>query len=123
MKNSTPLAAAMEYLYKNSVRGAYIVASGMPLLLHAEAFSSPLKATDLRSFLVMILNSLIYIVFPIIVLMIVYTGFLFVTAQGNESKLSEARRALLWTVVGGLVVLGSVALALAIEATVESFKA
>jgi hypothetical protein len=86
-------------------------------------FTNPLAQNDLRGFLLAILNSLIYIIFPIIVLMIVYTGFLFVAAQGNESKLSEARRALLWTVVGGLVVLGSVALALAIEATIGQFAA
>jgi hypothetical protein len=84
-------------------------------------FANPLKATDLRGFLLMILNSAVYILFPIIVLMIVYTGFLFVSAQGNESKLTEAKRALVWTVIGGLVVLGSLALALAIEATVDNF--
>ncbi len=106
-----------------SRRMLYLVASILPLTTYAEPFVNPLGDIDLRTFLVKILNSLIYILFPIIVLMIVYTGFLFVSAQGNESKLTEARRSLLWTVVGALVVLGSVALALAIEATVESFKA
>jgi hypothetical protein len=82
-------------------------------------FTNPLGNVTLYEFLVKILNALIYILFPIIVLMIVYTGFLFVAAQGNEQKLREARRALMWTVIGALVVLGSKALALAIEATVK----
>lgn len=101
----------------------YVPFALLPLhWLHAVTeFTSPLKQKDLACFLLAILNSLIYIVFPVIVLMIVYVGFLFVSAQGNESKLAEAKKALLWTVVGSLVVLGSIALALAIKATVDGF--
>jgi len=54
--------------------------------------------------------------------MIVYTGFLFVKAQGNATAIGEARRTLMYTVIGGLVVLGSKAIALAIEATVKSIS-
>ncbi len=78
---------------------------------------------DLEDFLLKILNAAVYILFPFIVLMIVYTGFLFVTAQGNVTKITQAREALVWTVVGALVVLGAKAIALAIEATVEDLKA
>lgn len=81
-------------------------------------FENPLQFTDLQSFLLAVLNSAIYILFPILVLMIVYTGFLFVTAQGNAQKLEEAKRALLWTIIGSLIVLGSYAFAIALKATV-----
>jgi hypothetical protein len=77
----------------------------------------------LADVLVRVLNALIYILFPIIVLMIVYTGFLFIAAQGKPPKIVEARRALMWAVIGALVVLGSKALALAIGATVASLQA
>ncbi len=86
------------------------------------SFTSPVEG-DLYDFLVKILNAAVYILFPFIVLMIVYTGFLFVTAQGNATKITQAREALVWTVVGALVVLGAKAIALAIEATVEDLKA
>lgn len=36
-----------------------------------------------------------------------YAGYLFVIAQGNPSKIEEARSALLWAVVGGVIVLGA----------------
>ncbi|MGM0629327.1 MAG: hypothetical protein ACQESA_02785 [Patescibacteria group bacterium] len=54
---------------------------------------------------------------------IVYSGFLFVTAQGNPEKLTKARSAFIWAVIGGLVILGSWAIAQAIEATVDEITA
>lgn len=84
---------------------------------------NPLQFDTLPDFLYAILNIAIVIMFPIVVLMIVYTGYLFLAAQGNPNKLEEAKRALLWTVIGGLIVLGSYALALGIQATVNSLTA
>ncbi|MGM0482455.1 MAG: hypothetical protein ACQEP6_01140 [Patescibacteria group bacterium] len=54
---------------------------------------------------------------------IVYSGFLFVTAQGNPEKLTKARSAFIWAVIGGLIILGSWAIAQAIEATVDQITA
>ena len=58
----------------------------------------------------------------VVVLMLVYVGFLFVTAQGNETKITAAKSGLLWTVVGALILLGAQAIALAIEATVKALS-
>jgi hypothetical protein len=52
--------------------------------------------------------------------MIVYVGFLFVAAQGNAEKISSARSALVWTIIGGLLLLGASAIELVIEATVKT---
>lgn len=52
--------------------------------------------------------------------MLIYVGFLFVKAQGKEEELRDARRALLWTVIGALILLGSQAIAMGIKATVEA---
>ncbi|MBP9749680.1 MAG: hypothetical protein KBD21_03040 [Candidatus Pacebacteria bacterium] len=94
---------------------AYVFGAGTP------SFIPPIEG-DISKLLITILNATIYILFPFIVLMIVYTGFLFVTAQGNATKITQAREALVWTVVGALVVLGAKAIALAIEATVDSLR-
>jgi len=83
-------------------------------------FIDPLNVTTLEDLLVIILNTVVTIMFPIIVLMIVYTGFLFVSAQGNPTKLASARQALKWTLIGALVVLGAKALSLAIAATIKT---
>jgi len=53
----------------------------------------------------------------LVVVMIIFTGFKFVVARGNEEKLREAKSALTWTVVGAAVLLGSWVIAEAIQAT------
>jgi hypothetical protein len=44
---------------------------------------------------------------PFVVLAIIYSGFLFVTAQGRPDKLTKARGVLMWTLIGALIVLSS----------------
>lgn len=102
--------------------GFFIVVSPILLFAGDTTFKSPVGDTTLYAFLVKILNAVIYILFPVLVLMIVYTGFLFVKAQGSVTAIGEARRALMYTVIGSLVVLGSKAIALAVEATVKSIS-
>lgn len=100
--------------------GAIIVVPG---IAQAGASAvSPLACNTIYACLNLVLNAVILLAFPIVVLMIVYTGFLFVIAQGNSSKLEAARKALVWTVLGALVVLGAKALSLAIEATVREIR-
>ncbi|MEK7514588.1 MAG: hypothetical protein AAB587_02090 [Patescibacteria group bacterium] len=55
----------------------------------------------------------------IVVLMIIYSGFLFVTAQGNPTKIETARSAFFWSAVGALVLLGSWSIAQVIKNTVN----
>lgn len=57
------------------------------------------------------------------VLAFIYSGFLFVSAQGNEAKLKTAKQALLYTAVGTAVLLGSWALANLIENTIKQITA
>ena len=56
------------------------------------------------------------------VLAFVYSGFLYVTAQGNESKLKTAHKALLYTSVGTAVLLGSWVIAKVIENTINQLR-
>jgi hypothetical protein len=52
--------------------------------------------------------------------MLVFVGFKFVTAQGSDTKIVEARQMLLWTVVGALILLGAKAIQEGIIATVKA---
>jgi len=85
---------------------------------------NPLGAgTTLNSFLLSILNIITNTIGPVIViLMLVYVGFKFVTAQGSDSALTEARKMLLWTLVGALVLLGAKVIAIGIQATVQALS-
>lgn len=85
------------------------------------ALINPLNSgTSLESFLGSIMDFVIRIGSIVVILMIVYVGYLFVIARGNESKITEARKALLWTVIGALVLLGAKAISSGILATVQS---
>ena len=55
-----------------------------------------------------------------LVFMLVWVGFLFVAAQGNAEKIQSARSALMWTVIGGLILLGAESISLVIQATVAT---
>ncbi len=54
-----------------------------------------------------IVNFLMALALPFAALMVVWAGFQFVTAQGSEEKLTKAKRNLVWTVLGVLVILAA----------------
>lgn len=123
----------MSYTKKTTQQSILVAASsallwiGVLVFISAEPayaqFNNPLNTNSLAALLVQIVNALILILFPIVVLMIVLTGFLFVSAQGEPAKLQRARQAFFWTVIGALIVLGAKALALAVCATVQNLGA
>jgi hypothetical protein len=65
-----------------------------------------------------LVDAFLLILAPIAVVMIVYGGFLFVAAQGNENRLEVARRTILWSVIGLVLILGTKVLSSAIQATI-----
>ncbi len=75
---------------------------------------------SLPEFMNAILNAVVELGSIILVLALVYVGFLFVKAQGKEEEIKNARNALMWTVIGGLVLLGARTVGLVIESTVKS---
>jgi hypothetical protein len=82
---------------------------------------NPLKACNIPEFLIAIVDVLIIFATPLIVIYIMYAGFKFVTAQGNPSEIESARAALLWAVVGGVIVLGAKLILEVIEGTIKAF--
>ena len=71
-------------------------------------------------FLLALVDLVFLIAVPIIVIFIIYSGFLFVTAGDNESQIAKARFVFMWTIIGALVLLGAKAIAAAIQATILS---
>lgn len=56
------------------------------------------------------------------VLAFIYAGFKFVMARGNTTQIQEAKRALLYAVVGTILLLGAEAIAGAIKSTVDQLR-
>lgn len=81
---------------------------------------NPLRADSIPELLSVILEALVRLGTIALVLALVYVGFKFVAAQGKDEKIKEAREALMWTVIGGLILLGASGIALVIQNTVEA---
>ncbi len=60
--------------------------------------------------------------FPIAAMAIIYAGFLFVTARGNEKQLEDAKRTFRWTIIGTAILLGAWAIATALSSFVNTLK-
>ncbi len=82
--------------------------------------TNPLNADSIEALLKLILDVVIQLGSIVLIFALVYVGFLFVMAQGNEEKIRSARQALVWTVIGGLILLGAEAASLVISATVQA---
>lgn len=69
-----------------------------------------------------ILDIIMVFAIPIIVFFIVWAGFLYVTATGNPEKIKKAHNALLYALIGGLIVLGANVILAVITNTINVFK-
>lgn len=76
--------------------------------------------TNIPCFLLAVVDLIFLVGMPIIVLFIIYSGFLFLSAHGNESQIAKARSATMWCIIGAVILLASKAIAMAIQATVLS---
>ncbi|MEX0917082.1 MAG: hypothetical protein WDZ90_00955 [Candidatus Paceibacterota bacterium] len=81
-------------------------------------FCNPLGSAELQDLLVKLLEIVVMIMFPIIVLAILWAGFLFVTAGGSEEKINTAKKVFFYTLIGAAIVLGAEVLSIAIQGTV-----
>ncbi len=83
------------------------------------ALCNPLKSDSLVGFLLDLIDILILFAIPLIILMIIYSGFMYVMARGNEEKVTTATRSLTYAVIGGLLILGAKLLLEIIQGTVD----
>ena|SRR3989344_70824 len=82
-------------------------------------FGNPLgKTTEFSALIAKVLHAVVQIGIPVLVIFIVIAGFKFVTAQGSEKGITEAKDAFKWAVIGGAVLLGAQIIADVIANTV-----
>jgi hypothetical protein len=84
----------------------------------AGTLENPIQADNVIDLIKNILEGVIKIGMPIIALMLVYSGFLFVMARGNKGELETAKRNFMYVVIGAAILLGSWAIAQLISETV-----
>lgn len=84
---------------------------------------NPLKADSLEELLMIVLDAAIKLGGIVITLALIWVGFLFVKAQGNPTEIKKAREALVYVVIGALILLGAKAILTVIQDTVNSLAA
>lgn len=87
----------------------------------SRSFANPLAVDSIQGLLGAILEIVLVISIPIIILFLIYAGFQYVAARGNPEKLQTAHRALLFTLIGGVIILGSFAIVTIVTSIVDSF--
>lgn len=81
---------------------------------------NPINAKTIQEFIKVILEGVIRIGMPIVALAVIYCGFLFVSARGKPEAITKAKDALLYTLIGAAILLGSWAIAQVISNTVTA---
>lgn len=80
------------------------------------------EVDTLPEFLYEIIHIFLIVGVPIVALAIIYCGFLFVIARGNSEKLSEAKKALGYTLLGAAILLGAFVISNIIQSTVNDIQ-
>jgi hypothetical protein len=92
-----------------------------PALATQYKLENPIKVDSVQDLLLILLNLVIVIATPIVVLFIILAGFKYVTARGNASEIESATQSLTYAVIGGVLIIGAVAIAEIIKNLVNSF--
>lgn len=106
--------------------GAHVLA-GVALLLCMVQFASaagldnPLNSnySSIPQFISGALKVMVMVALPVITLFIVYSGFLFVLAQGNQEQLAKAKTNFVYVVIGAILILGAWVFAQLIGGTIS----
>ncbi|MEI8338105.1 MAG: TrbC/VirB2 family protein [bacterium] len=79
---------------------------------------NPISANSIPAFLKSILTAATEIGAIVGALSIMYGGFLYATAQGDEEKLKKAKTTVTWAVIGTAVLIGAQVIITAVTSTV-----
>lgn len=82
--------------------------------------SNPLKVDNVVDFISLVLSEIVRVGAILCVLALVYVGYLFVEARGNQEKISSAKKALWGTIIGIALLLGAQVIASIIKGTTDA---
>lgn len=82
---------------------------------------NPLGDATIIGFFTSIVDVLLVFAIPLVVFYIMYAGFLYVTARGNPGQVQKAHNALLYAIIGGVLILAAHALLVIVQNTVSHF--
>lgn len=112
ISRGTIIAASIGFVY---------VMAASTVSAQNDTLGNPLNPSfsSIPNFIAGALRVLVQLALPILTLMIVYSGFLFVFARGNQEKLSTAKTNFMYVLVGSTLILGAWVIATLISGTVN----
>lgn len=81
---------------------------------------NPIKYDTFSDFVAAVLKVAVQILMPFVVLAFIWSGFLFVKAQGNDTELTTAKEAIKWSIVGAFILMGAWGFAQIISTTIST---
>ena len=88
-----------------------------------QGLHNPISSPSISLLIASVVQIILFVLTPIAILYLIYAGFLFVAARGNPTKLADARKNLIWTLVGIVILLGATVLATVIKNTLTALGA
>ena len=114
----------MLFLNKNKLSYSVSIVIWMlifsPRFVFGATLSNWTNSDTLVEYVTLILDAVLKMGGLVVVMLLVYAGFLFVIAQGNDQKLEEAKKSLTWVIVGAAIILGGWAVTEVIINTVDT---
>lgn len=97
-------------LYKNIIVFIVLMAlfGSSGFLVFAQTtttYPNPLGTNSIIELIARILRFVYAIAIPLAVIMIIYSGILFLTAGGKEAQVTKARKTIIWVIVGIAIIL------------------
>ena len=84
---------------------------------------NPFKQDTIKSLIEVIVKDILMPVGGVVaVVMIMWAGFLYVTAGGDPGQITKAHEALKWAVIGAAILLGAWVISTAIQGTISTLR-
>ncbi len=94
-----------------------------PYVAAAQKLAAPTPGggATLEEFIRLLIKIVQSVGIPFLVVALVYSGFVLVTAKDNEAQISKAKIWILWTIVGAAIILSAQVIADVVYGTAKSF--
>jgi hypothetical protein len=83
---------------------------------------NPLKVGSIPELIQLLVNAALSISYAVVAFFILYSGFKFVTAQGSEDKLKDAKNTFKYTIIGAILVIGATTIAKILENVIKGLQ-
>lgn len=83
---------------------------------------NPIKVNSIGEFFYMVANFAYSLSYAVIAFFLIWSGFKFVMAQGNEEKLTDAKNTLKYTIIGAILLIGANVITEVVRTVINQFS-